>query len=125
MSPTVCMVSTFVFPAWGARICTVPPTLVCTAISRYARPLLRMSRYATVFPGVVGVGTYALVTLIADDVAWWLVAHPLTPSAASRTPPAMPRTDVTLRLPIRLPRLLLGRSPEPTPRAEQGPGLLR
>ena len=72
-----------------------------------------MSRYATVSPGVVGVGTYALVTLIADDPAW-LVAHPLTPSAASSTPPAMPRTDVTLRMSIRLPRPPLGRSPELT-----------
>jgi hypothetical protein len=57
---------------------------------------LRMSRYATVVPGVLGCGTYALLTLI-DDAAL-AVAHPVTPSAASSTAAAMPRTDVSLRM---------------------------
>jgi hypothetical protein len=58
-----------------------------------------MSRYATVVPGVVGCGTYALVMLI-DPVAL-AVPHPVTPSAASSTAPAMPRTAVSLRMPPR------------------------
>jgi hypothetical protein len=60
-----------------------------------------MSRYATVVPGVVGCGTYALLTLI-DDAAL-TVAHPLTPSAASSTTPAIPRVDVSLRMAPTLP----------------------
>src|SRR5689334_24254467 len=79
----------------GARNCTVPPTLVCAAISLSAGPLLRISRYATVVPGVVGCGTYALATAI-DDVAL-ADAQPVTTSAASRAAPAILRTGVSPR----------------------------
>src|SRR5580693_7186501 len=96
MYATVCMVSVPACRAPGARSCTVPPTLVCTAIRRSAWPLLRMSRYATVVPDVVGCGTYALVMAI-DDVAS-AVPHPVTPSAARSTAQAMPKTDVSLRI---------------------------
>src|SRR6516164_2070925 len=74
----------------GARSCTLPPTLVCTEISLSAGPLLRISRYATVVPGVVGCGTYALATAI-DGVAL-ADAQPVTTRAASRAAPAIRRT---------------------------------
>src|SRR5215470_17021631 len=84
-------------PEWrpaGARSCTVPPTLVCAETSSSAGPLLRISRYATVVPGVVGCGTYALATAI-DGVAP-ADAQPVTTSAAIRAAPATRRT-VNLR----------------------------
>src|SRR5580700_9672517 len=115
ISVTVYMVSVPACRAPAARSCTVPPTLVCTAIRRSACPLLRMSRYATVVPGVVGCGTYALVTVI--DPAALAVPHPLTPSAASSTAPAMPTTAVSLRMPPTLPLPSLHRSAE---EAERG-----
>src|SRR5580704_5770453 len=96
MSGTVCMVRVPACRATGARNCTVPPTLVCTEISLSARPLLRISRYATVVPGVVGCGTYALATTI-DDAAL-ADAHPVTTSAASKAAPAIGRTDLSLRM---------------------------
>jgi hypothetical protein len=58
--------------------------------------VLRMSRYATVVPGVVGCGTYALATTI-DDAAL-ADAHPVTASAASNAAPATGRTDLSLRM---------------------------
>src|ERR1700749_1481832 len=79
----------------GARNCTLPPTLVCAATRLSAGPLLRISRYATVVPGVVGCGTYALATAI-DDVAL-ADAHPVTASAASKAAPAIRSTGVSLR----------------------------
>src|ERR1700685_4191288 len=108
----------------GARSCTVPPTLVCTATRRSTWPLLRISRYATVVPGVVGWGTYALVTAIDDEAL--AVPHPVTPSAASSTAPAMPKTDVSLRMSQRYrvprrdgPRAPLAAIPAP-PRCREG-----
>src|SRR6516164_6401166 len=55
-----------------------------------------MSRYATVVPGVVGCGTYALVTRMAD--AALADAHPVTATAASSSAHAIPSTDVSLRM---------------------------
>src|SRR3984893_17105321 len=81
--------------ATGARNCTLPPTLVCTEMSLSAGPLLRISRYATVVPGVVGCGTYALAMGI-DPVALG-GAHPVTASAASMAAPAIRSTGVSLR----------------------------
>src|SRR5258705_5486173 len=95
MSGTVRMVMTPACRPAGARSCTRPPTLVCAETSLSAGPLLRISRYATVVPGVVGFGTYALATAI-DDVAL-ADAHPVTTSAASRAAPAIRSTGVSLR----------------------------
>src|SRR6266480_5181889 len=95
MSGTVCMVMTPACRPAGARSCTLPPTLVCTETSLSAGPLLRISRYATVVPGVVGCGTYALATRI-DGVAL-ADAHPVTTSAVSRAAPAIRSTGVSLR----------------------------
>jgi hypothetical protein len=55
-----------------------------------------MSRYATVVPGVVGCGTYALVTLIEDEAL--ADAHPVTATAASSSAPAMTSTDASFRM---------------------------
>src|SRR5579864_6295382 len=55
-----------------------------------------MSRYATVVPGVVGCGTYALVTLIEDEAL--ADAHPVTATAASSRAPAMTSTDASFRM---------------------------
>src|SRR5437773_11763978 len=95
MSGTVRMVMVPARRPAGARNCTVPPTLVCTETSLSAGPLLRISRYATVVPGVVGCGTYALATWI-DGVAP-ADAQPVTTSAASRAAPAIRSTAVSLR----------------------------
>src|SRR6266478_5153060 len=95
MSGTVRMVMTPACRLTGARSCTVPPTLVRTETSLSAGPLLRISRYATVVPGVVGCGTYALATAI-DEVAL-ADAHPVTTSIASRAVPAIRSTGVSLR----------------------------
>src|SRR5438874_5432135 len=95
MSGTVRMARTPERRPAGARSCTVPPTLVRAESSLSAGPLLRISRYATVVPGVVGCGTYALAMAI-DDVAL-ADAHPVTASAASRAAPAIRSTGVSLR----------------------------
>src|SRR5258708_17626320 len=95
MSGTVCMVMTPACRPAGARNCTFPPTLVCAETSLSAGPLLRISRYATVVPGVVGCGTYALAMAI-DPVAR-ADAHPVTASAASKAAPAIRSTGVSLR----------------------------
>src|SRR5262249_19958344 len=95
MSGTVRMVRTPECRPAGARSCTLPPTLVCTETSLSAEPLLRISRYATVVPGVVGCGTYALATAI-DDVAL-ADMQPVTTSAASKAAPAVRRTGISLR----------------------------
>src|ERR1700730_6509768 len=83
------------FSPTGARSCALPPTLVCAETSLSAGPLLRISRYATVVPGVVGCGTYALAMGI-DPVALG-GAHPVTASAASMAAPAIRSTGVSLR----------------------------
>src|SRR2546429_2956125 len=95
MSATVRMVMTPACRPAGARSCTRPPTLVCAETSLSAGPLLRISRYATVVPGVVGFGTYALAMAI-DPVAL-ADAHPVTASAASKAAPAIRSTGVSLR----------------------------
>src|SRR5712691_177994 len=95
MSGTVCMVMTPACRPTGARSCTLPPTLVCAETSLSAGPLLRISRYATVVPGVVGCGTYALAMAI-DPVAL-ADAHPVTTSVASRAAPAIRSTGISLR----------------------------
>src|SRR6266700_2190095 len=95
ISGTVCMVRMPPCRAPGARSCTLPPTLVRTEMSLSAWPLLRIFRYATVVPGVVGAGTYALATAI-DDVAP-ADAHPVTTSTASKAAAAIRKTDVSLR----------------------------
>src|SRR5437016_5097496 len=95
MVGTVRMVMTPACRLTGARSCTLPPTLVCTETSLSAGPLLRISRYATVVPGVVGCGTYALAMAI-DEVAL-ADAHPVTASAASRAAAAIRSTGVSLR----------------------------
>src|SRR5580704_1909148 len=96
MAGTVRMVSAPDCRPAGARSCTVPPTLVCTETSLSAGPLLRISRYATVVPGFVGCGTYALATAI-DDVAP-ADAQPVTASAATTAAPAIRKTGVRLRM---------------------------
>src|SRR6266516_4561532 len=95
MSGTVRMVMTPACRPTGARSCTFPPTLVCAETSLSAGPLLRICRYATVVPGVVGCGTYALAMAI-DPVAL-ADAHPVTASAASKAAPAIRSTGVSLR----------------------------
>src|SRR6266704_6889619 len=95
MSGTVRMVMAPECRPAGARNCTVPPTLTCAESSLSAGPLLRISRYATVVPGVVGCGTYALATAM-DEVAL-ADAHPVTTSTASRAAPAIRSTGVSLR----------------------------
>src|SRR5580700_8587425 len=95
MSGTVCMVMTPACRPTGARSCTLPPTLVCAETSLSAGPLLRISRYATVVPGVVGCGTYALA-MAMDGVAP-ADAHPVTTSAASKAAPAIRSTGISLR----------------------------
>src|ERR1700744_6420499 len=79
----------------GARNCTVLPTLTCAESSLSDGPLLRISRYATVVPGVVGCGTYALA--IANEDVAPAEAHPVTRSAASRAALAIRSTGVILR----------------------------
>src|SRR5215831_12510997 len=93
MSGTVRMIRAPECRPAGARSCTLPPTLVCTETSLSAGPLLRISRYATVVPGVVGCGTYALATAI-DGVAL-ADAQPVTTSAASRAAPAIRKTGLS------------------------------
>src|SRR5437773_5830529 len=95
MSGTVRMVMTPACRPTGARNCTFPPTLVCAETSLSAGPLLRICRYATVVPGVVGCGTYALAMAI-DPVAL-ADAHPVTARAASKAAPAIRSTGVSLR----------------------------
>src|SRR2546429_1343841 len=95
MVGTVRMVMTPAFRPTGARNCTFPPTLVCAETSLSAGPLLRICRYATVVPGVVGCGAYALAMAI-DPVAL-ADAHPVTARAASKAAPAIPSTGVSLR----------------------------
>src|SRR3979409_2257624 len=95
MSRTVRMVMAPEVRPAGAGNCTVPPTLTCAETSLSAGPLLRISRYATVVPGVVGCGTYALATAI-DDVAL-ARAPPVARSAARRAAPAIRSTGVSLR----------------------------
>src|ERR1700760_668035 len=95
MSRTVRMVMAPACRPAGARNCTVPPTLTCAESSLSAGPLLRISRYATVVPGVVGCGTYALAMAI-DPVAL-ADAHPVTASAASKAAPAIRSTGISLR----------------------------
>src|SRR5579862_8063453 len=95
-----------------ARSCTVPPTLVWAAIRRSARPLFLMARYATVVPGVVGCGTYALVTPI--DEAAPAAVHPASATAASSTALARPARDVSLRIAPGYRAVLVRRQPRST-----------
>src|SRR5579863_598883 len=71
-----------------------------------------MSRYATVVPGVVGCGTYALVTPI--DEAAPAAVHPASATAASSTALAGPARDVSLRIAPGYRAVLVRRQPRST-----------